>query len=1009
MRLIFGNWVKELDIQRERDGVVIDEAEFSRHVFELKRRINQGHYAPLERFALHRALYEHSIALIRTHHLLAAPAYAPVTLTRSKTRRTLKRAMAARELQTWEQAFQQSLQGVSKLSNVAAETWLGLALWSAISRSTLCDPALVKALRDRLIDPDLRFQRSIAGHLALRLVVRVGANPSNPFETSDSRRYANMQEDDGAKRVQHFVPDGLTLALIQRWVTSDRALPERTKTIVTIRRALFGDRDPPLNRTELHHLCTDAIALADERPNAPCSEALGEIARGTLEASGLDDTAHTVCSGHVVKGAHRRVEPANLHATTASKTHAPNWAVYERLQFAFARQGNRYPTRAELRMLLLPIAGLTAPESIEQLLVTWFNHLLDEKELEPSSIATYHRRISARLIGAIEGRELDTLDSADFEIIYREIVDDIRHPATREQVAGRLAQLHAFGRHKPFSLPLLTAPIAGADGTRFVRARHVPARFLPAINAEIARLVGGDGALAATLQAGVLLAYRGGLRLGEVAKLRIRDIEPSSEKTLFIVENRFGTNKTSSARRQIPFAALLCDEERAAFDFFERQRRREPGDKLLIVDPKTGRAIRDGWLSKTVSLALNHVLGGSAWTFHHLRHAATNNVFLALESESELASDQSGWTDEEQARARKAILGDQLARQKRYTALATFIGHSSPQVTFESYIHLVEPVMAARRFRQPVQQDLGAYSAALGLAPSRVAQMNTDGNVAKRVSRQLAPWIAVNVKNQKPTAKESATLTPTKAVPPSPADCWAALSVLERGGAVEEAAKAALTSEAVVTRWLENARHLAALRTKYGKPRLFDAERLARAAADPEIRERLLPTVPRSAVERYDCDLMFAHFRNIWRDDRKTIGEWAMGYLVSNADPGKAGIPFRKVADLVDFFAAFKESAFGGNRWHLDLSRVPVKILAEWLTVLPPGVTTSGAAKPTQFDDRQANRRIGHARLSLQHPDQARALGRGGAARFSGQTIRYVPHMLAIMAGISAKREEGAI
>jgi integrase len=1010
MQQIFGNWVKELDKQRTRDKGIIDQAGFARHIAELKRRINQGQYAPLERIALHRRLYEHSKLLIRTQSLTAAPAYPPITLTRSETRRTLQRAVRARDLQTWEDAFHQRLQCVSKLSNVAGETWLGLALWSAISRSTLCDPALVKALSDQLLNPDMHFQRSIGGHLALRLVVRVGASAPDPFEPGDHRRYANVQEDDGAKWIHYFVPDGLTLALIQRWLASDRALAERTKTIVSIRRALFGDADPPSNWPELRHLCSDAITLADDRPNAPCSEALGEIARGLCEASGLDDTAHAVCGGYVIKGAHRRVEPARLQASAPEKSDAPNWAVFDRLQLAFARQGNRYPTRADLRILLDPITGLTAPESIELLLVSWFDHLLNDKKLEPSSIATYHRRISARLIGVIDGRALDSLDSTDFELAYREIVDDIRHTATREQVAGRLAQLHAFGRHKPFNLPLLNSPIGGADGMRFVRARHIPSRFLPAINAEIVRLVGGDGALAATIQAGVLLAYRGGLRLGEVAKLRIRDIEASPEKTLFIVENRFGTNKTSSARRQIPFAALLRDDECAAFDLFERRRRRDTADTLLIVDPSTGSAIRDGWLSKTVSLALYQVLGGSGWTFHHLRHAAANNVFLALEGESELANDLGGWTDDEQARVRKAILGDATARQKRYTALATFIGHSSPRVTFESYIHLVEPVMAARRFRQPVQQDLSAYAAAMGLAPSRIVPMKTDVSVAKRVSRQLGSWIAAPEKSRKPTAKRRAVPTPTtKATPPSPADCWATLSVIEHGGMIEEAAKAALTSEAVVATWLENARQLASLRTKYGKSRLFDADRCARAAANPEIRELLLPTMPRSAIQRQDCELMFAHFRELWRGDRKDVGKSTIGHIIVHADPGKAGIPFRRVADLVDFLAAFKGSAFGGNRWYLDVSRMPVAKRAEWVAVLPGGATTSGAANACPSEDEKASRRIGHARLLLQHSDHSRVLGRGGAAKLSSQTLRYVPHMLAIMAGIRGKPEEPGV
>jgi hypothetical protein len=70
-----------------------------------------------------------------------------------------------------------------------------------------------------------------------------------------------------------------------------------------------------------------------------------------------------------------------------------------------------------------------------------------------------------------------------------------------------------------------------------------------------------------------------------------------------------------------------------------------------------------------------------------------------LEGELEPATEYSGWAADQQARIREAVLGDFASRQKRYIALSTFIGHASLQQTFESYIHLIEPVLAARRLR----------------------------------------------------------------------------------------------------------------------------------------------------------------------------------------------------------------------------------------------------------------------------------------------------------------------
>ena len=997
--MVFANWITELDAPLKQRGEGLTDERFNEHMALLKRRINDGNFSPLERLALHDALYEHSLKTIATHRLNTAPSYPPIQITRSETRRTLRSAQKGRELDEWEQAFSDRLRNVSKQETVAGEVWLGLALWSAITRSTLCDPKLVKALRDHLIDDKPRLLPSIGGRLALRLEIDVASSAPESVALGRKRSHSNLRLENGAKWVHFFMPDGLTLALIFRWLTSDRALADRTKTIVIVRRALFDSCKPQFDRRELIDLCRDAIHLADDRPNALCSEALGEVARGSWEASGLDDCGHAICSGTAKAGKRQRSETVRLVDAQDTEAADANWGIHARLSQALARQGNRFPTRQDVSFALQPIIRAAEPGRIEHLLAIWYAHLIEDRNLRPSSVATYHGRIGARLIGTLGGIRLGSLDSDDFELFYRELVDDTRNPVTRAQIAGRLAQLHDFGyRHRAYKLPLLAHPVDVDDGTRSVRARHIPAHTLSAVRSELTRLVGGDPVLVDTLYAAILLAYRAGLRLSEVTKLRLRDIEPSPEKTLFIVENRFGTNKSASARRQLPFAALLRDDERQAFHAYELRRRRDGGEALLIVDPASGAPVKSGWLSKTVTLALNHVLGGSGWTFHHLRHAAANNLFLVLEGEGELASSLNGWDQNEQRRVRKAVLGDEHARQKRYTALATFMGHAVPVVTFQSYIHLVEPVMAARRHRQPVARDLANYAAVLGVAPTRVAPLLLDGVVAKRVARKLRPWIEPAIRSaKKKTAANSGSVArdePVRAA--SPEQCRAALRCIERGATIEEAAREANIDEASVERWVENARALAALKTKYGKPRLFEPDRLARAADNPELGELLLPTDLRSTAERRDCDLMFTHFREMWsKPAERGEAEWALGYALMQADPGKSGLPFRRPEDLVRFTSVFAGSAFSGKRWHVDLKRAGQ--MERWRHSIPSGATTrEPKAKKSKTSLVRAG---GHARLHLQLVAPEPSLGIGASSKRSAQTLRYVPHLLAIMTG----------
>jgi integrase len=1013
MGLRFAEWQKDIEDRAKPEKSSFDEVAYALRMIELKSRINVGNYSPLERFALHQLLYEHSLQLIQHHRLSSRPAIPPVILSRSETRRTLHGRNQVQKLASWERAFERRLQALSKHMPADPSIWLGLALWSAISRGTLCEPDFVKSLRDRLLDDAPLFETSIGGQLSIRLTAVAEAATNDIPSVRQKPRRANVQTETGALRVHHYVPDGLTLALIRRWLLSDRLFPERQKVIVTIRNALWGNESPAPDFKELAHLCRHSVGLIDNRPMAICSEAIGEVASGAWGSMGVDDVSHALCAGRHVPGNLRKALKLELgHDRPVQKAEA-DWAIHRRLQQAVARNGNRFPSSAELSIALDAILIVCGPNSVERLLVSWFISLLDNNR-KPRTVATYHSRISARVIDSFDGQSLSALDSADFDLVYGQIIDDVRQENERDQIAGRLAQLHAFGmQNKDYRLPPLTEPIASNDGSIFVRARHIPARFIPAILAEIVRLIPNDEGLSAAVQQAVVLAYRGGLRLGEVVKLRLRDIEDSPEQWIFIVQNRFGTNKTAAARRQIPLGVLLTKSERAAFDAFLRHRQRSSPKHLLIVEPKSGDAVRDGALSRTVSLAMNTVLGGAGWTFHHLRHAAANNLFLVLEGELELAAEYSGWAPDQQALIRKAVIGDVTAHQKRYIALSTFIGHASPQQTFESYIHVIEPVLAARRDRQPVDQDLALYAAALELAPSRIAKMQTDANVAMHLRNRLKRWTAQPDRKRSASASDSfladELVLPPVPVSPPPEACRAALAIIERGGSVEEAALEGQIDVATVDRWLGNARMLRALLTKYKKPRLFDSERLERSIANSELRELLLPTEPKSAPERYDCDMMFAHFRKFWGDPKSKVeGQWALRYLIEQADPSKSGVPFTKRENLKRFLDVFVGSDFAGDRWHLDLSRAGTATHAEWEQVRLEGATyfvrqSSKMDRKERGNVPEPPRRKmspGHARLFLQHPNRKLSIGNANSVKRSAPTLRYVPHMLAIMVGL---------
>ena len=998
-------WLNELDAERTEHSIPFDGQAFSFTFRTLKQKINAEHFAPIERLWCHQFLYMTSLQRIDAYNLRCDPVYPPVTVTRASSRRTISQATQSRRLEYWEDQFRLRVVKLAGSPSASDSDWLGLALWSAMSRGQLCEASLLKSLRDRLCATDGIFEVGLAGRLAIRLeVVSEDGDSGRPIQRG------NYHDSDGLRRVHHFYPDGMTLALMRRWLASERSLDARQKVIVTIRKAIWGKEKPRYEFRELDDLTRYGIWLADLRPNTVGSEALCEVARGGWSSLAVDDVAFALLAEK-----HAKMKAAKTVAPEYVRPRLPqfigsSWAILDDLQRTLSRRGNIWPRSADVALDLIGLEARTEPNSIERLIITWLGHLLDVEKLKVSSVFTYNSRISARLVAAFEGHSLDSLDGVDFSTLYASIIDDIDLPVTRSQVTGRIAQMHHFGiRHPDFHLLPLVEPLGDRKDPSAVRARYFPASKLPEIFEQFEAMAGPISDISDMMKVACLLAYRAGLRLGEVVKLRKCDVEPSSERWLFIVPNRFGNNKTSAARRQIPLGALLTTTERDVFERFMRARERLRSDQPLFADAVSGGIVDARWLSRTVSQALNNALGDKGWTFHHLRHAAVNNLFLVLEDEPELAHSLSGWALEQQSRIVRSIVGDPTAKQKRYIALATVIGHSNPQQTFESYIHLVEPVLAARRFRQPTLSDRKLYAAALGRQIHLMSRIQNDGDAAFIITKELSEWVEKDVKPLKPRGrKPKRAIEKTQDDQHSPFDqILIALKLIEDGGTIEEAAVASSASSDDVARWLEAARGLAALKTKRGNSRFFSLRRMERNAdVEGATRELLLPTLPKSREEWSLSRHLLAHLWDRYLNKRtRPEVQWAVEYYLENADPSNAGLPFTKSADVKRFIQLFERAALADFRWRLDLAKVAPQALTQW-KIKDFGLkvevesTASGVARATVQDrTRPGPAPVGNGRLFLMNAGEMRSQHIPWDKR-SSASLRFGIHIFAIALGV---------
>lgn len=110
-----------------------------------------------------------------------------------------------------------------------------------------------------------------------------------------------------------------------------------------------------------------------------------------------------------------------------------------------------------------------------------------------------------------------------------------------------------------------------------------------------------------------------GLRLGELAALRWRDVDwPASRIRVRrnYVLGEFGTPKSRHATRSVP----LADEAAQALEHLFRESEYQGDDDLVFADPRTGKPIDKSIVTRRMRSSLRAAGLDDSHTFHDLRH-----------------------------------------------------------------------------------------------------------------------------------------------------------------------------------------------------------------------------------------------------------------------------------------------------------------------------------------------------------------------------------------------------
>lgn len=596
------------------------------------------------------------------------------------------------------------------------------------------------------------------------------------------------------------------------------------------------------------------------------------------------------------------------------------------------------------------------------------------------------------------------------EHIYEQILASKTDAKAQNYLHGRLRDLHQFASEH-YGLPELNSFFSTTSTTENqaqVRVGYIPESAYQAMLKRLDSLSGLENETQHGLKILLILAYRTGMRRGELLKLRLSDIEESQEAWIYVVNSRYGNNKTDSARRKIPTYLLLLAEELQQFkDYIGRRRsqNRHTTNTLVFSDPHAVTIPHSGTMVSNLIKYLLAQCGLGELTFHHLRHSALTNLMFVMHGNNELVASFTGYAPEHADKIRQELYcANPDSRRDIYHAVSGLAGHLTPETTFLHYIHEVSfllwdrvqgysPTLSVRKARYFSGLSTEFINKHLAKRKSDTLQLLA---IKPEIISRLKPHIQVIKASDEEQSFSEEPVETSVARPASVTDCYSALSDIENGESVAVVAMRYALNEQQVLRWFESAKGLQELKTSRGNQRLFSSK-----MKPTVLGLHLLPVKIQDRATAAEVDQTINQLRVLYSKN-KTNTLWCIQYWIYNSSLSKAGVRFTDPSKLEQFIATL-HSVIPYARWQLKLLVTPKSTQEEIKLWRVKGIT-----KPVL--ERVKTGKSIQAYLILRHANEQDLLfnHKRRLSQYSSTLLRYVFHMLAIMIGISSQDERGS-
>lgn len=339
-------------------------------------------------------------------------------------------------------------------------------------------------------------------------------------------------------------------------------------------------------------------------------------------------------------------------------------------------------------------------------MLAWFKERHAKKEIRRSSAYQQFTSLSSELLTVIDDRSFLSFDGEEFLGVYEDVLERTVAPATRANKADLLRRFHAYS--------------VIAVGIAPLNASLTQEEFFALPDAELLTEVeyqkiyqvlhanknARDGRVLLIM---LILGYKCGLRISEAQNIRLEDLQyrwmmsalprklgdevpdeaadfknlTSVAVTLLVRPNQYNKGKTINSQRQLPLNLLLSDEERYELLSYHQLQRQMVGDGrenafLFSQSSSNSEPLDFTKPQQILHDALRELTGNPNLRYHHLRHSFASHLVQCLQGDDAPLVINEHW---------KQSLVRKTQTRKNLFQVADFIGHSSPQVTLNHYVH----------------------------------------------------------------------------------------------------------------------------------------------------------------------------------------------------------------------------------------------------------------------------------------------------------------------------------